>query len=471
MIKIIPPGSYNFDDETTRLIKLSSRGLIGADLSSFIKRAGHKMADIVRNLEFNKGDTPIHLIALGDTERYGCNRNGDGFSEETCKTYHNTFVKNARFYRSHNNKDKSKSYGIIKHSMYNNSMHRIELVVALNGNKEAAERNKGLVADEELKKLASNEDFPVSMACSVAYDVCSMCGNKAKTRDDYCDEDDCSGGGCKENLCKVAEDGRITYVDNPAPRFFDLSRVYKPADRIAFIFGELDLEKQASKRVLGGAQLANMLNLSEPLDFIAIPQASSSVQQQIKIALELASLTPASKLSPTSLQGINKIAQDTRSKQALLHSLANEKIAMSFSDFVQLTTSVDKTRADAVYNEIAPYLPNTFKRLTSDLNKLAEALKTNPFKALPSSTFNKWAKDRILEGSLEPLYVRRRACLSVINEEKSTLCIKQASTQSPIHENLCDAYGLYTLNFLYEVGKFDSNFDLTKQLIISQNYR
>lgn len=167
MIKLITPGSQKFNDAVTRLIKLGSRGiLIGDDLDSFIKRAGHQFADALRTVEFAPGEVPIHMFAVGATEFYGPNRNGDGFKEATCRKYHPTFVKHARWYRNHANKDTKKSYGIVKFSAYNERMKRIELIVALNGTKEAADRNGGLIADKELQKLASNDDtWGVSMAC------------------------------------------------------------------------------------------------------------------------------------------------------------------------------------------------------------------------------------------------------------------------------------------------------------------
>lgn len=265
MTKIIPAGSYSFDEPLSQIIKLSDRGLRGSDLGGFIKRAGIKMADMMKKVAFEPGEVPIHLIAIGATEYYGPNRNGDGFTESCCRKYHNTFVKHARWYRNHKNKDTSQSYGIIKASAYNETMHRLELLVALNGTKEAATRNKGLVADKELEKLASGkEDWGVSMACKVAWDVCSVCGNRARTRDDYClgvDEGgDCLGGGCKNNLCKVAENGIITYVDNPDPTWFDISDVFRPADRIAFVMGSM--VKAASTRVIGGAELAYELGIT-----------------------------------------------------------------------------------------------------------------------------------------------------------------------------------------------------------------
>jgi len=58
----------------------------------------------------------IHLVALGDVERYGFNRNGDGFPKVACQNYHHTFVKNGNVFRHHKNKDPEKRLGQIKMS-------------------------------------------------------------------------------------------------------------------------------------------------------------------------------------------------------------------------------------------------------------------------------------------------------------------------------------------------------------------
>lgn len=246
--KIVLPGSQEFGETQAQIIKASSRGLVGDDLRSFIKRAGTKVADVMKKLSFADGEVPIHLIAIGAYEHYSINRNGDGFDENTCQKQAWTFEKHARWYYNHQNKDPNKSYGIVKKAIYNDKMHRLELIVALNGTKEAAERNKGLVADKTLNLLASKNGIDkagVSMACKVAHDVCLACGNNARTRDEYCTSPSeggfCKAGGCKNNMCRVNENGSIVGVLNPDADWFDISDVSdtRPADRLAFVLGKL----------------------------------------------------------------------------------------------------------------------------------------------------------------------------------------------------------------------------------------
>lgn len=167
MLKLIPPTAYSFDKPRLRQIKVSSYGLKGKDREEFVKVADGSLAAEFDNVSLSPGEVPVHLFALGSTETVGPNRNGDGFRNSVCADRHDTFVKHAKWYRNHKHTDPSKSYGIVKASTFNKDMGRIELIAALNGTKEAAERNGGLVADEELEKLASDKDIAVSMACFV----------------------------------------------------------------------------------------------------------------------------------------------------------------------------------------------------------------------------------------------------------------------------------------------------------------
>lgn len=95
MIKIITAGSQDFKEPVSQLVKVAHDGLRGNDLKSFVKRAGHQFADSLKHIKLGADEIPVHLIALGATEFYGPNRNGDGFKEATCRQCHRSFVKHA----------------------------------------------------------------------------------------------------------------------------------------------------------------------------------------------------------------------------------------------------------------------------------------------------------------------------------------------------------------------------------------
>lgn len=488
MIKTIPPGSFDFGVPATKFIKSASDGLYGNDLRTFIKRAGAKAADIMSRLSFAKGEVPIHLIAIGATEKYSCNRNFDGFTEDCCRTYHPTFVKHARWYRNHLNKDPKKSYGIVKESFYNEDMHRLELIVALNATKEAAERNGGLVADKEMEKLSNNEDIPCSMSCRIGYDVCSRCGNKARTRDDYCrgtkEGGACPGGGCKNNLGYIDEDGSITYVDNPHPTWFDISGVYKPADRIAYVLGRMN--KSASNTVIGGAELAEQLGLTLPSAMMCDVTNSTAVKNQIKIACMLAEMEQQYKDgmfkhanyicdTKTAVDGLDKLNLSPVQQASLLKALAQEKIALSLSDFIQFTVKYSRAKADNLAEKIGPYLPGMFSRMCADPEQLAEDIANNQFKissATPSDEWCKFAYKQSNSASLSLDKIQKRSWLQSINGlvKQANVTVDVIAKPSAEYLGIANAYGLYKLAFLNEIANYDPNFELTTNIVLRQNY-
>jgi hypothetical protein len=67
----------------------------------------------------------------------------------------------------------------------------------------------------------------VSMGCRVPHDVCSICGNKAAKKNEYCEH-------IRFENKKVYPDGRQVYMLNIQPTFFDISFVFRRADKIAY---------------------------------------------------------------------------------------------------------------------------------------------------------------------------------------------------------------------------------------------
>lgn len=210
--------------------------------------AMQKQASTIFGVEYDKlaadkDHVGIHLVALGAYERYGLNRNGDGFRKVACENYHPTFVKNGHVYEHHQNKDPDKRLGDIKASAYNPTSDRIELFIH-------AHREK---AAEHLQRREDEGTVSFSMACKVAYDTCTRCGTNRVGRND---PNQCNH--VKHELGKMAEDGTITGTFNPEPQFFDISFVGRPADRIAW-----DL-KVASGMLESSLDLANEAGLYVP---------------------------------------------------------------------------------------------------------------------------------------------------------------------------------------------------------------
>lgn len=231
-----------FDDtfptgELTLQLVLPLRG--GRLDSGRVTKHASEALDYIKNVSPEPGKTHLLLLAMGAEETYGPNRNGDGFSEypvpargkeatargerwwvapgqELTQTYR-TFESNpARAFRHHQNKDPDKASGYVKRAFWNPRMHRVELLTVIDNEKDA----------EWVERVEQGEFPAVSMGCRIKYDVCSRCGNKAPSRAEY----------CKHALAmnQVNPDGTKNFVYNPDSDFFDISRVFRPADRIGY---------------------------------------------------------------------------------------------------------------------------------------------------------------------------------------------------------------------------------------------
>jgi ribosomal protein L40E len=256
-----------FDDtfptgELTLQLVLPLRG--GRLDAGRVTKTASEALDYIKNVSPEPRKTHLLLLAMGAEETYGPNRNGDGFSEfpvpargkeaaargerwwiapgqELTKTYRTFETNPARTFRHHQNKDPEKSSGYVKRAFWNPRMHRVELLAVVDNEKDA----------EWIERVEQGEFPAVSMGCRIKYDVCSRCGNKAPSRADY----------CKHALAmnQVNPDGTKNFVYNPDSDFFDISRVFRPADRIGYTL----------KKVAEAANVRLAADLGEEVDLAA----------------------------------------------------------------------------------------------------------------------------------------------------------------------------------------------------------
>lgn len=216
-----------------------------------LREQGSDIASFISTFKPDPGYVYLHVIAMGAGEYYGCNINGDYFPEKDLIERHHTFVTNAKVFKEHDNKPTSPSYGHVVFSWYNPKMHRVELILAI-------DKVKG---KEFIDRQARGEQLEVSMGAKVAYDVCSICGNKARKRSDYCEH-------ILRDKRKIYPDGRQPYMINYNPTFFDISIVRRRADRIAYV-----LEKVASQdTTIASLNAAAFDELDSLIPFAELPQ-------------------------------------------------------------------------------------------------------------------------------------------------------------------------------------------------------
>lgn len=192
----------------------------------------------------------IVVNALGASDYYGPNINGDHFPEkallgrqtereakknpgDSCgkrlkryKTFNNGHV-----FEHHNNDDPENAIGDILTTFWNDMMKRVENIVTI-------DKDDG---GNIIKKYNRGKPLPVSMGCKVPEDYCSICGNAASTRAKYCDH-------LSNKMGKVKSDGRKIYAINKQPRFFDLSFVTVPADKTAYALKMVNMNKDVEPK-------------------------------------------------------------------------------------------------------------------------------------------------------------------------------------------------------------------------------
>lgn len=489
MIKLITPGSYDFGEPAVSMIPFSQRGLVGADKHGFLKRASNAFMAKLANFKPLPGEVPVHIIALGSTEAYGPNRNGDGFEADVCRKYAHTFEKHAHYFRNHQNKDPKKSYGRVKFAAFNEDMQRIELIAVLNATKEAAARNGGLIADLELAKLAKHEDVPTSMGTHVPYDICSGCGHKARFRREYCDEKQCTKyGGLKHNIGRTFDDGHTMHARNPSADWFDISTVGRNADRISFNLGVLDgyrdMLKAASDHTMlkvSGAAWAERCGVTLP-GWVLLqnePWMGKGMVRQLKAAgllIEAEDAIQQEKIAanPLPFQSQVRRSVDFSAVQheklgSVLQSLHERHCLLPLTDFLVLITKESREKVAALCDTVSAALPSAVNRLVSDVD-FERQLEQNPYVGdqVPGMRTRAWASKYASDLSMERTRVVERAQLAVMRNVQPVMFTKTASV-TPSAEGLAREYALYEIAFLAAQPE-DASLQRTADYIVQHNY-
>lgn len=319
-------------------------------------------------LEPEPDKTYVHILALGAGDFYGANLNNDyfpwcGLSHDSTSTPHKyphgykTFL-NAHSFAHHVNKDPAKSYGDVILSTLNHKMKRVELVVAIDHAR--CEKNGGA---KTLQKIHDGEYPSTSMGCRVPYDRCSICGNHARTRAEYCDHMKLTPG-------KILEDGRKVFVYNDYPRFFDISFVFIGADRTSFV-----LEKIASKQGIFVPNEYSMIKeagtrLSKTLrNKSGVKRKNTQMRVKRKIRQNRLTMKP---ITFSKLESSMKRSKNTKGSNMALHSMRpNSQLTLNTGPTLLLNTDArggyehTLSKVSALKEAEHSKLSDIFKRVNS----------------------------------------------------------------------------------------------------------
>lgn len=299
-------------------------------------KVASEAVDYIKNVEPIPGKTVILVLAMTAGEYYGPNRNGDGWPEEplvagatkigpdeVLPVRYKTFETDANVFKHHVNKDPAKALGKVLRAFYNWPMHRVELLLALDNDR----------AEDIVQRIYRGEFPAVSMGCRVPYDVCSICGNKAPTRREYCVH--------ARDLNGYMPDGRRKFVWNPRSLFFDLSMVRRPADRLGFMMKKVaECMDGMSSAELGeyveetSRKLANLNKLSV-IDKLLRGEVSATKDDRGLLNFKRAIAEPAAAASaPLDDDTLRQMAQYRPAE--MFSSMAHMGITPSLPEFLKL---------------------------------------------------------------------------------------------------------------------------------------
>ena len=142
--------------------------------------------------------------------------------------------------------------------------------------------------------------------CKVRADVCSICGNKARKRSDYCEH-------ILRDKRKIYPDGRQPYMINYNPTFFDISIVRRRADKIAYV-----LEKVASRDTTVSSlnaqafdELDSLIPFAEPPQVFDIEEDFEKTANVEKKAADLDKLAMIKRIQSEAVKVLNTGLEET----------------------------------------------------------------------------------------------------------------------------------------------------------------
>jgi hypothetical protein len=480
MIKLISPDHYDFGEPAAALVNLHSRGVDGDWMQ---KRAA---AGVFANsdLKAKPGHSLIHLIAMGDTEIFGPNRNGDAFyggprqldlpepDWETVKTAGgidkegevthpvehkksaetftdctatgnrervHTFKKYAHVFRNHLNRpaEGHKIHGEVPDAVHNDAMHRVELMI---------EVPHGHDWDDDLEKIANDKPVYFSMSCKIPHEICSRCGHKSRTLEERCPH-------LSNELTQITKTGHLTSAVNDWMTYFDISRVIKPADRIAWA-----LTKAAQDQTLDLSEIDREIPLDvrcegEPDQVVRrMRLAAKAAEIEKRLPLQ-ASIASSLARAVSRRKPIEKLSSfrgyEGQSIPATLRVLADGGIYLRFNEFAQLVLG-EKSAAKLPMPPMGGLLAlaSTDDQVLSNTSYDVEAVS-------PPSHLKRAAL-AMRGASLLPEDVSARAIASAASGD----VVPALSTQTTKLAGLAREYAAYTLSFLdYVTGASDQRLE------------
>lgn len=455
MIKLCSSDSWAWGERCAKLMPVSSRGILDVSwLNKFAVDDDHRAW--LRKIASVAGHELLHIIAVGDSERYGYNRNGDGFSGRDNAKSHDGFCKNAYVFRNHKHDTRKghPTFGRPHASCHSPKMARIELVNAVNCK----------TAGDIIQGVEKGDDVAWSMGCNVPFDVCTVCHNKAASPAEYCEH------AKRPNLGRLLKTGEICALDNPDAEWFDISHVFRPAERIAYTIrkikvaaanGQIALDDDEA--VCGGAELAKiagvtlpefMLSSDIPLEKWATLQALAELEKHVPADGSARAWLPE-ELSEEAEKAIAKQAAADGSMRNVLEDLHGRGILLRPRQLFKIAFGPE------AYNEvIEPLMPEMRQALPDAFSRALEInggdlVKESRFDGagqLKTAAMTREYEDATVgcekAASIQESHASARAGrISLLGCARPRIIITKTASVQPAAGGLSDIYAAYGLAF------------------------
>jgi hypothetical protein len=362
-----------------------------------------------------------------------------------------TFVSHGSVYKDHKNTDDKLAKGEIYSAHYNPKMGRVEAVVFL----------KNAEWEDELAALDAGKHVPFSMSGRVPWDWCSYCGNKAASREQYCDH-------LKKHANAILSDGHQIVAINEKPTFFDLSGVRRNADRIGF--GLAKIASIIDEPQKTGAALAAELGVRCPEE-VLLKVAGEELQARIRLLKKLSAIEKEIEAEGRSAKGLTRavdprlsppmteaqiIVLRSTSPGTLFKNLAAQDIVLPMEGLFKLLLGDSYQEHEKAVKEGKAWLPGLFTRIrdTEDLEAFLSRGRYTPDPASFVPLDQRKAADELAPlFSTELEAVKHRLAVSAAEHgDAPAVTLEKHAAPSSAAQLLAREYGRYVVASLQDAG-------------------
>jgi hypothetical protein len=300
-----------------------------------------------KDIRPQKNASLVHIIALGDQETVGCNRNADAFPASFCRDNHGSFIKTAQLYRHHKMKPQN-SDGKVRASGYNQKQGRVELLLEADHSK----------CSDWLTKLEGGQKVAFSMGLKCKKESCSHCHNVVTFPGERCEHLNRKVAAYWPG--KIMDDGSKIAMINEEGDFNDISFVDRPADMTAY-----SLRKVAG---LGGPEVITGEDLAKAMGY-GQTDSCSKFATLVKMA-DIEKRIPTMAWHETNAGEDYDIYTQTKdifknkTANEILGHFANKQCILPLEDFYKVIMG-------SKYAELDPYIEGAKIEVQGIFNKIA----------------------------------------------------------------------------------------------------